>query len=229
MEKDLGTPLPNWKIPCRPKKEFITGNYCQLEPLNVAQHANDLWHAYTGDNKAHIWDYLPYGPFNNCSEFEDFLKTRAQSNEDIFYAIVLCESQQAVGHIAYSRIQPNAGSIEIAHVCFSPLLQKTTAATQAIYLLIDHCFSLGYRRCEWKCNSLNQASKNAAQRLGFTYEGRFRQAVVVKGRNRDTDWYSIIDGEWPALKTAFQQWLDPSNFKELQQKKNLSFFIRQLT
>lgn len=217
----LGQALSNWQAPPAPTSNKMLGRYCQLVRLDVNVHGGDLWEAYAIDSTQRLWDYLPYGPFANKACFFDFIHQKSQANDEHFYAIIDNHTHKSIGFIAYSRIQPAAASIEVAHVCFSPLLQKTTAATEAIFLLLAHSFTLGYRRCEWKCNSLNQGSKKAAKRLGFTYEGCFRQATVIKGHNRDTDWFSIIDGEWPRLQRAYNVWLDKKNFNDKQQIQSL--------
>ena len=218
--------LSNWKAPLRPAKHMMMGAHCSLEPINVALHADELWQAYTLNTDALVWQYLPYGPFHTYTEFIHFLQSLESDDDNIFFAIQSHKHQQALGYIAYSRIDESIGSIEIAHVCFSPLLQKTTAATEAVYLMVNGCFSLGYRRCEWKCNTLNAPSKKAAMRFGFQYEGCFRQATIVKGQNRDTDWFSIIDKEWPTLKHGYQHWLADNNFDDKgQQRHTLSSLL----
>jgi len=219
-EKTLGEPVDHWTgagypLSANPSENTINGQYCRLSPLSTDD-TESLWQAYANINPE-LWDYLPYGPFTPSS-FVDFIHKKSQTDDAVFYTIRSQLSNQALGFIAYSRIQPKAGSIEVAHVCFSPALQKTTAATEAVYLMINRAFDLGYRRCEWKCNSLNEGSKKAAQRFGFTYEGQFRQAAVLKGHNRDTNWYSILDKEWPQLKTAYIQWLSPDNFDQQDQQ-----------
>ncbi|MFT5116897.1 MAG: RimJ/RimL family protein N-acetyltransferase [Kiritimatiellia bacterium] len=233
-EVELGKKIHNWQAPPLPAKEKILGCYCYLEPLSGA-HTQDLWDAYASDTENKIWRYLPNGPFDNIEQFADFITSKKKASEEenaesVFYAIVNISTNKAMGYIAYARIQAAAGSIEVAHVCFSPLLQKTTIATEAIYLMIDNSFHLGYRRCEWKCNSLNANSIKAAKRLGFVYEGCFRQATVVKGRNRNTSWFSIIDSEWAELRTAYLSWLATDNFDvEQRQKQCLSVYINQQT
>ncbi len=223
-DNTLGEPVNDWMAAQRPTSTTINGKYCRLSPLSTDD-IEPLWRAYENADPQ-LWDYLPYGPFNP-STFAEFIHEKSQTHEAVFYTITSLPSRQAVGFIAYSRIEPKAGSIEVAHVCFSPLLQQTITATETIYLMINQAFELGYRRCEWKCHSLNQRSKKAAQRFGFTYEGKFRQASVIKGRNRDTDWFSIIDKEWPALKTSYMQWLSPDNFDtQLQQILPLKSFIQ---
>jgi RimJ/RimL family protein N-acetyltransferase len=190
----------------------MRGRLCRLEPLEPARHAADLYSALAQDATGALWTYLPYGPFASHQAYREWLDAGAGGEDPLFYAILDAGSGKAVGLAAYLRITPSAGSIEVGHLQFSPALQRTALATEAMYLMMKHAFELGYRRYEWKCDSLNAKSRAAAERLGFTFEGIWRQAVVVKGRNRDTAWYSTLDGEWPALRLAFERWLDPGNF-----------------
>jgi RimJ/RimL family protein N-acetyltransferase len=159
-----------------------------------------------------MWTYLFSGPYASFVEYERWLAERAPGTDPLFRAFVSRETGRAVGLGAFMRIDPAMGSIEVGHIAMSPLLQRSPAATEAMYLMMRHAFELGYRRYEWKCDSLNEKSRRAAKRLGFTYEGLFRQAIVYKGRSRDTAWYSIIDSEWPRVREAFERWLDPGNF-----------------
>jgi len=174
-----------------------------------------LYHANALDAEGRNWTYLPYGPFDSLDSYRLWLEGFCCGKDPHFYAIIDLATGEAAGVASYLRIDPNSGSIEVGGINYSPLLQRKPAATEAMYLMMAHAFELGYRRCEWKCNALNAPSRAAAQRLGLSYEGVFRQAVVVKGRNRDTAWYAAIDQEWPALKAAFEQWLNPDNFDEL--------------
>jgi RimJ/RimL family protein N-acetyltransferase len=160
------------------------------------------------------WTYLPYGPFATLEEYVGWLDAVTAAGDPMFHAVIDLATGKAAGVASFLRIDPIAGSIEVGHINYSPSLQRTIAATEAMYLMMKRAFELGYRRYEWKCNALNLASRAAAQRLGFSYEGVFRQARVDKGRNRDTAWYAAIDKEWPALDRAFRQWLDPSNFDQ---------------
>lgn len=205
----LGELVPDWKPPPHPAREVMKGRFCRLEPLDVKKHARQLFASNTLDSN---WTYLPYGPF---AEFEDYiawLETQCLGRDPLFFAIVDAKSSEAVGIASYLRITPDCGSIEVGHLNFSPKLQRTPAATEAMFLMMRHAFELGYRRYEWKCDSLNEPSRNAALRLGLSFEGIFRQATVRKGRNRDTAWYAAIDKEWPALRAAFETWLSPDNF-----------------
>jgi RimJ/RimL family protein N-acetyltransferase len=191
----------------------MQGRLCRLEPLDAATHAAALHAAYATDREGRNWTYLPYGPFASAAEYAAWVES-VQSREDpVFLAIIDLATQQPIGVASYLRVDPAMGSIEVGHLSYAPALQRTPASTEAMYLMMRRVFDeLGYRRYEWKCDSLNAPSVAAAKRLGFRFEGIFRQAVVMKGRNRDTAWFSILDGEWPALRAAFEQWLDPANF-----------------
>lgn len=210
----VGFTVDGWTPPPHPPLEPMAGRVCRVEPLDVARHAADLYAAHALDADGRNWTYLPYGPFATLGEYTAFLTTLAGKQDPQFYTIVDLATGRAVGVASYLRIDPAAGSIEVGHISYSPLLQRTVASTEAMYLMMRRAFALGYRRYEWKCHALNAASRAAAQRLGFSYEGIFRQARVDKGRNRDTAWYAAIDREWPALDAAFQRWLDPSNFDQ---------------
>ena len=192
----------------------MEGAFCRVEPLSLDRHAAALYAAYALDVEGRNWTYLSYGPFASFEKYHAWLSQTALSNDPLFFAIVDKVSGKAVGVASYVRIDPRSGSIEIGHLNFSPLLQGKPAATEAMYLMMKQAFELGYRRYEWKANALNAPSRRAAQRLGLSFEGIFRQAAVVKGRNRDTAWYAAIDSEWPALQSAFLRWLNPANFDE---------------
>lgn len=212
FNQPIGEALENWSPPPLPKREPLLGNFCRLEPLNADQHASDLWRANSQAPTGAGWTYLPYGPFASEIEYVQWVKKVQDSSDPMFFAIITSEQNQAVGVASYLRIKPPQGSIEVGHIHFSPLLQRTPAATEAMFLMMSHAFDLGYRRYEWKCDALNSPSRAAAQRLGLSFEGVFRQATVYKGRNRDTAWYAAIDTQWPQLREAFTQWLDPENF-----------------
>lgn len=191
----------------------ISGRYCRLEPLDPDAHAAALYQAYARDRDQRNWCYLPYGPFSSFEEYRDWLGAECCADDPLFHAIIDLRSGQAAGVASYLRIQPAVGVIEVGHIHFSPLLQQTPLATEAMYLMMRRVFDeLGYRRYEWKCDALNAPSRKAAERLGFSFEGIFRQATLYKGRNRDTAWYAIIDRDWPLRKQAFEVWLQPSNF-----------------
>jgi RimJ/RimL family protein N-acetyltransferase len=210
----IGAALADWRPPPAPPREPIVGRLCRVEPLDPDRHAADLHEANSLDPTGRNWTYLPYGPFDSLSSYHEWMVARCASSDPLFHAIVESETGRAVGVASYLRIDRANGCIEVGHIHYSPRLQRTIAATEAMYLMMKRVFELGYRRYEWKCDSLNAPSRAAAQRLGFSYEGIFRQAVVYRGRNRDTAWYAAIDSEWPELDSAFRQWLDPANFDE---------------
>jgi len=191
----------------------MTGRTVIVEPLDPVRHGHDLWTAFAADREGRGWVYLPYGPFADERALGVWLAGVAPREDPLFHAIIARASGTAVGVASYLRIDPPHGVIEVGHLHFSPALQRTAIATEAMYLMMARAFDeLGYRRYEWKCNALNAPSCAAALRFGFRYEGTFRQAQVVKGHNRDTAWYSILDSEWPALKGSFERWLAPANF-----------------
>ena len=219
----VGYDVVGWRGARTPSRETLLGRFCKLEPLQVERHLDQLFEAQARDVGGGSWTYLSYGPPASREEYGELLGRQQASSDPLFFAIVDQGTGRAVGVASYLRISPELGSIEIGHLYFSPLLQRTAASTEAIFLLLQHAFALGYRRCEWKCDSLNEPSKSAALRYGFTYEGLFRQASVSKGRNRDTTWYAILDGEWEKLGPAFQHWLRPENFDaEGRQRESLS-------
>jgi RimJ/RimL family protein N-acetyltransferase len=207
----LGAPVEGWTPRPRPARTVLEGRYCRVEPLDAARHATDLFEANGTDRTGRMWHYLAYGPFGTLAEYHERL-LGWQSSEDPLFCAIVDRGDRALGIGSYLRIDAANGVIEVGHLQYSPLLQKTRAATEAMYLMMRQVFGLGYRRYEWKCDSLNAASRRAAERLGFRFEGVFRQAMVYKGRNRDTAWYSIIDREWPAVAAGFEAWLAPSNF-----------------
>jgi RimJ/RimL family protein N-acetyltransferase len=210
-ELPLGELLPGWKPPAFPPREPMTGQWCRLEPLDSA-HAADLHAANAVDAAGKMWTYLPYGPFAGWDAYRAWVEDMARRTDPQLFAIIERRTGKPTGITGFLRIDPPNGCIEIGHLAYAPVLQRTAAATEAIYLLLERAFALGNRRVEWKCHALNRPSRVAAQRYGFSYEGLFRQAVVVKGRNRDTAWYSMLDREWPHVGAAFRRWLDPANF-----------------
>ncbi len=214
LNQPVGRLIPGWKAPPQPPRSVMQGRLCRLEPLDPARHAHSLYVANMLDVDGRTWTYLPYGPFESEHAYRTWIETECGGNDPLFYAIIDHASGNATGVASYMRIMPNFGSIEVGHIHYSPLLQRSPAATEAMVLMMARAFELGYRRYEWKCNALNAASRAAAQRLGFSFEGIFRQTNVIKGRNRDTAWYAVIDQDWPALKQAFETWLSPSNFDE---------------
>lgn len=215
VELPLGDPL-RWTPAGRPALEPLRGAHVLLRPVEAAQDAEALYtisHPPHGDPA--IWTYLPDGPYESAEHLGQMLAWAQQSADPVYFAIVPSPGERAMGVASYLRIEPEQGAIEIGHIWFGSELRRTTAATEAIYLLARHAFAdLGYRRLEWKCNALNAASRAAAERFGFTFEGVFRQHQVVKGRNRDTAWFAILDEEWPAIDAGFRAWLDPGNFTE---------------
>jgi RimJ/RimL family protein N-acetyltransferase len=208
----IGPALPDWQPPPRPAQQSLSGRFCRVEPLDVALHARELFDANSQDVEQRMWTYLFSGPFASFDEYERWLGERVASIDPLFRVFVDRGSGKAGGLGSFMRIDPPAGTIEVGHIALSPVLQRSPAATEAMYLMMRHAFELGYRRYEWKCDALNANSRRAAQRLGFVFEGVFRQATVYKGRSRDTAWYSIIDSEWPLLREAFECWLDRDNF-----------------
>ncbi|MBC7853675.1 MAG: GNAT family N-acetyltransferase [Pirellulaceae bacterium] len=214
LAQPVGQPVSNWQPPQVPSQEALEGRFCRVEALSAERHAGELHAANSLDAENRNWTYMTYGPFANFEEYSAWVSASAASSDPLFFAIIDKSSEKAVGVASYLRIDPRHGSIEVGHLQFSPLLQGKPAATEAMFLMMQRAFELGYRRYEWKCNALNEPSRRAAQRLGLSFEGIFRQAAVVKGRNRDTAWYAAIDQEWLALKAAFEQWLAPSNFDE---------------
>ena len=219
LGQPIGPAVPGWTPRPRPAAVVPAGRYCRLERLDPDRHGEQLFAADRLDARGESWTYLPYGPFADLAAYRDWLSQVAHGDDPCFYAIVDTDpltgsaERGAVGVASLLRIQPEAGSIEVGHIHLSPLLQRRRAATEAQYLLMRHVFDdLGYRRYEWKCDALNAPSRVAAERLGFRYEGTFRQATVVKGRNRDTAWYAIVDSEWPVVRDRLTAWLRPENF-----------------
>jgi RimJ/RimL family protein N-acetyltransferase len=211
--------LSNWTPRPFPERRVLQGRYCRLEPLDAAKHGDDLWEAIK--NADSVWAYLPAFPPKEAAEYEALLASMVQNKDICPFAVIV--DAKAVGHMWIMEIRPAHGVFEVGWITYSPSLQRTRAATEAVYLIGEYGFSLGYRRYEWKCNNRNEPSKRAAIRFGFKYEGLFRQHQVVKGENRDTAWYSIIDTEWPARKATFERWLAAENFdKDGRQIKSLA-------
>ncbi len=206
-------PALNCRPAKRPERVSLEGRHVRLESLSAERHAAQLYSGLSGPESEALWRYLARGPFENPSEFGRELEEMAAGSDPLFYAILPRSTARAAGFAALMRIEPGHQVIEVGNILYSPELQRTPAATEAMYLLARYVFEgLGYRRYEWKCNALNHPSRRAALRLGFTYEGLFRQHMIIKGRNRDTAWYSLLDTEWPSRKVRFERWLDPSNF-----------------
>jgi len=211
----VGEALEGWRGAVPPPRSTLEGSYCRLEPLDVDRHLPELYAAYAEDVDGRLWTYMPVGPFDSIAAFRHWMTPACLSDDPLFHAIIESSTQTAVGLAAYMRIRPPVGVIEVGNIAYSPRLQRTPAATEAMFLMMSRVFNdLGYRRYEWKCDALNAASRRAAQRLGFSFDGLFEQAVVYKGRNRDTAWYSILDRDWPALQRAFKTWLAADNFDD---------------
>jgi len=222
LGQPIGPEVPGWRPPPRPPRATLEGRFCRIEPLDVERHAAQLHAANSLDADGRMWTYLFSGPFASFQEYHAWLAPRPASEDPLFFAFVDRAREQAVGIGAYLRIEPAHGSVEVGHLQYSPLLQRSPVATEAMYLMMRQAFELGYRRYEWKCDALNAPSRRAAERLGFAFEGVFRQAIVCKGRSRDTAWFSVIDREWPALDAAFRAWLEPANFDaEGRQRRSL--------
>ncbi len=211
-ERSYNELVQNFTPPPHPKGVFLQGRLVDLMPLNAQTHGADLFAAHSMDTDGINWIHLPYGPFADLPSYQDWLVMQAQMSDPVFFAIVRKSDGKAVGVASFLRISPTAGSIEVGHIHYSPLLQKTAAGTEAMYLMMQWAFDHGYRRYEWKCNALNQKSRYAAQRLGLSYEGVFRQAAIINGRNRNTAWFAAIDKEWPALNRCFITYLRADNF-----------------
>lgn len=228
-QQPVGPALPDWTPRPRPPMANAQGRYCRLEPLSAERHAADLFHAFNQAPDGSDWTYMTAGPFADEAAYRKFAEqAQAQPGSDPFHnAVIDLASGRAVGSLSLMRIEPAHGVIEVGHVAFSRLLKRTRIATEAQFLLMRRAFDeLGYRRYEWKCDSLNAPSRSAAARLGFQFEGIFRQAIVYRGRSRDTAWFSIIDSEWPALRAAYESWLSPDNFDaEGNQRQGLAALI----
>lgn len=221
LGQPVGDVVQGWQVARTPTLEVLTGRFCRLERLDPQRHADQLFASDSLDTDGASWTYLPYGPFADRSAYQQWVAEVAACVDPFFYAVITTDPltdqgpDTAAGVLSYLRITPAAGSIEVGHIRLSPLLQQRRAATEAQFLVMQHAFDdLGYRRYEWKCDALNAPSCAAAGRLGFRYEGTFRQAVIVKGRNRDTAWFSITDVEWPRIREAFTAWLSPDNFDD---------------
>ncbi|MFT5259735.1 MAG: RimJ/RimL family protein N-acetyltransferase [Saprospiraceae bacterium] len=208
----VGAPISDWRAATWPRDIPMVGKSCRLEAFSAQKHIDDLYLAFIKDAAGGNWTYMPYGPFDSKEAFAEWALSTCVAQDPKFYTIIDCKTDKPVGMASYLRIDPNVGSIEVGHIHFSPLLQGTTLATEAMYLMMNQVFDVwGYRRYEWKCDSLNAPSNKAALRFGFSFEGIFRQATMYKGRNRNTAWYSILDSEWAANKAVFEQWLSGEN------------------
>lgn len=224
----IGPDVPGWAGAQPPTTAPMEGRFCRLEALSVSRHGADLFAAYGAGGHPELWTYMPVGPFPEVEPFLTWLKGAEASTDPLFFAILDRDSGKAIGVASYLRITPAAGTIEVGNIAFSPRMQRTAHATECMFLMMQRAFDdWGYRRYEWKCDSLNAPSRRAAARFGFEYDGMFKQALVYKGRNRDTTWFSILDQDWPRLKAGYEAWLQPSNFDaEGQQKRGLAELIR---
>lgn len=213
FEQPIGPALPDWRGRSRPTRVTLTGRFCRLEPLNAARHADALFAAYQQAPDARDWTYMTAGPFATLAAYGEYCQRIAQLEDPIHFAVIDLFSGNAVGTLSLMRIDPASAVIEVGNVAFSRLMKQTPISTEAQFLLMGYVFdTLRYRRYEWKCDNANAPSKRAAERLGFTFEGVFRQALVYRDRSRDTAWFSIIDSEWPALRGVFETWLSEGNF-----------------
>jgi RimJ/RimL family protein N-acetyltransferase len=220
--------LSAWTPRPAPARRSHEGRYVRLEPLDAARHGDDLFAAGAGPQAGELWRYLADAPYPDRASFESWL-TKSTGDDPLFFATIDKASGRVEGRLAFMRIDPANGVIEVGHILYGPRLARSRAATEAIHLLARHVFDdLGYRRFEWKCNDRNEVSKRAALRYGFVFEGVFRQHMVVKGRNRDTAWFAMLDREWPARKAAFERWLAPDNFDEAgRQRSRLNELVAQ--
>jgi RimJ/RimL family protein N-acetyltransferase len=217
--KPLGPPVTG-DAARRPERIVMEGAYVTVLPLDPARHGDALWQSCGGAEHQELWRYLHSGPFAERAAFDEYLNAKAASEDPMYFALVDRATGRAAGHAAYMRIDPGQCVIEVGAILYTPALQKTRAATEAMYLMARHAFEeLGYRRYEWKCNVLNDASQSAARRLGFSFEGVFRQHMIVKGRSRDTAWFSMLDREWPERKYEFERWIEPENFEPTGRQK----------
>jgi len=219
----IGYPVNDWQECAFPPRSTMTGKWCRVESLVPEKHAAELFAAYVKQRNDQDWTYLPYGPFEHFDDYQNWLTKACCGDDPLYHVIIEAETNKAVGVASFLRIQPGIGVIEVGHIHFSPLLQKTPVATEAMFLMMSRVFDeLCYRRYEWKCDALNARSRIAAERFGFSFEGLFRQATLYKNRNRDTAWFGMTDREWPLIKKAFQTWLSPDNFDtQGRQKKSL--------
>lgn len=219
-------PVLDWTPPPFPPAKVLDGRYCRLEPIDPARHLDEIWTAMAGHDA--LWEWMPAHPPEDKAAYGELLATMVAKPGIVPFAVIDKDDGKAKGHLWLMEIRPEQGVFEVGYITYSPSLQRTRVASEAIYLCGAYGFSLGYRRYEWKCNNLNEPSKRAALRFGFQYEGLFRQHMVVKGRNRDTAWFSITDGEWPQRAEAFERWLAPENFDaEGRQKTSLTDFMKQ--
>ena len=213
LGQPIGFPVEGWTARQMPPLTAMAGRFCRVEPLDAGRHATELYAANSEDRDGRMWTYLPWGSYGGFDEYLAATQAGLRREDFITYAVIDAAGGKAVGVASYLNINVTAGSIEIGGIAYAPALQRKPAGTEAMYLMMRRAFDeLGYRRYEWKCNALNAPSRAAAERYGFRFEGIFRQAEIVKGRNRDTAWYAMLDTEWPSRKSAFERWLAPENF-----------------
>ena len=221
----MGKDVTGWVAADWPGVAPMDGRYARLDRLEADAHAGDLFTAFAGHDG--LWDYMPYGPFHSAPAYHRWAKDSTAGADPVFWAIREAGAAHPVGVASYLRITPEHGVIEVGHICLSPALQRSRAATEAMFLMMDWAFSHGYRRYEWKCNALNLPSRRAAQRLGFSFEGVFRNHMIIKGKNRDSAWFAVTDDDWPALREAYAAWLSPANFDAAgRQRERLSDLTR---
>lgn len=225
--RKTGDPVTGWTVPPAPGPAVIEGRSVRLERLDAARHAAPLHAAYAAD--PWVWDYMAYGPFAGADAYRAWVEAMSREADPYFYALVPRATGAAAGVASFLRITPAHGTIEVGHICLAPAMQGTVAATEALFRMAEWVFASGYRRYEWKCDAMNLPSRRAAERLGFSFEGVFRQHMVIKGRNRDTAWFAMTDRDWPALARAYADWLDAANFDEAgRQRRSLSALTRPL-
>lgn len=215
--------LTHWRGAPRPQRTVLDGRYARLEPLSIERHEAQLFASALEPGAEARFAYLFDTPPADARAFRTWMETAVSTDDPLFFAVIDRATGRAEGRQALMRIDPTHGVIEVGHILWGPAIARTRVATEALFLMADHVFTdLGYRRLEWKCHHRNEPSRHAAARFGFTFEGIFRQHMVAKGQNRDTVWFSIVDSEWPALRSAYQQWLAPDNFDaQGQQKRRL--------
>lgn len=209
----IGEDVIDWIAADYPPRTPMEGRFCRIEALDADRHLSDLFVAYSDAGNEGFWTYMPHGPFGTEADLYAWMEPACKSKDPLFYALIEQTGNKAVGIASYLRITPQHGVIEVGNIAFAPRLQKTPIATEAMFLMMQRAFNeLGYRRYEWKCDALNAPSCRAAGRFGFSYDGLFKQAIIYKGRNRDTAWFSIIDSDWPRIERGFSDWLAPENF-----------------
>ena len=222
----LGVEVPGWVPPSRPDGlTVLEGRHVRLERMDPDLHAADLHRAFSVDDS--LWDYMPYGPFGSAARYHRWAKDTAMGNDPVFLVLRDLETGHCGGVASFLRITPEAGTIEVGHICLAPELQRSLASTEAMFLMMGWAFEAGYRRYEWKCDALNLPSRRAAERFGFSYEGTFRQHMIYKGRNRDTAWFAMTDEDWKKLRPCYDRWLQPENFgQDGRQRQSLSALTR---